>query len=115
MSVDALGDKALGVKISGGAFTALQEFVLAGPALINIGVGGLSADADVAAALAKKQVATYEGHRPLSPGGPEAALRDRRRTGWTGWTPATARSPRPRGPVPGGATRRLDEWRGAVG
>ncbi|MGW2034812.1 hypothetical protein [Streptomyces sp. NPDC001811] len=61
MSVDKLGDQSLGVRIDSDGTTLLQQFTLDGPALINVGTGGLTnADADTATQLLRDQVDRYE-------------------------------------------------------
>ncbi|MFE2511698.1 hypothetical protein [Streptomyces naganishii] len=61
MSVDKLGDQSLGVRIDSDGSTVLQQFTLDGPALINVGTGGLTnAEADTATKLLRDQVDRYE-------------------------------------------------------
>ncbi|MFI1391785.1 hypothetical protein [Streptomyces griseoaurantiacus] len=60
MSVDKLGDRSLGVRIESDGSTALQQFTLDGPVLINVGTGSLNAEADTATALLRDQVGRYE-------------------------------------------------------
>jgi hypothetical protein len=60
MSVDKLGDRSLGVRIESDGSTALQQFTLDGPVLINVGTGGLNVEADTPTALLRDQVGRYE-------------------------------------------------------
>lgn len=61
MSVDKVGDRALGVRIEGGGATVLQQFTLDGPVLANVGTGGMAnVDANETAQLLRKQVDRYE-------------------------------------------------------
>lgn len=61
MSVDKTGDRSLGVRIESGGATILQQFTLDGPALINVGIGGIAdVNADTTAQLLRQQVARYE-------------------------------------------------------
>lgn len=61
MSVDKLGDTSLGVRIDSDGTTALQQFTLDGPTLINVGTGGLAdVEADTATKLLRDQVDRYE-------------------------------------------------------
>ncbi|MFF2126565.1 hypothetical protein ACFVW1_14390 [Streptomyces olivochromogenes] len=61
MSVDKLGDSSLGVRIDSDGTTALQQFTLDGPTLINVGTGGLAdPEADTATKLLRDQVDRYE-------------------------------------------------------
>ncbi|MEW2250642.1 hypothetical protein AB0907_25340 [Streptomyces sp. NPDC006975] len=61
MSVDKLGDRSLGVRIDSDGSTALQQFTLDGPVLINVGTGGLTdPEADTATKLLHDQVERYE-------------------------------------------------------
>ncbi|MFE1435589.1 hypothetical protein ACFW5G_24680 [Streptomyces griseoaurantiacus] len=60
MSVDKLGDSSLGVRIESEGSTALQQFTLDGPVLINVGTGGLNVEADTPTALLRDQVGRYE-------------------------------------------------------
>ncbi|MFJ9968876.1 hypothetical protein [Streptomyces avermitilis] len=61
MSVDEVGDRALGVRIETDGVTLLQQFTLDGPVLANVGTGGIAnVDADETAQLLRKQVERYE-------------------------------------------------------
>ncbi|GGX91267.1 hypothetical protein GCM10010510_40590 [Streptomyces anandii JCM 4720] len=60
MSVDKLGERSLGLRIDSDGSTMLQQFTLDGPVLINVGTGGLDAEADTATKLLRDQVDRYE-------------------------------------------------------
>ncbi|MFF9407580.1 hypothetical protein ACF1B0_18955 [Streptomyces anandii] len=60
MSVDKLGERSLGLRIDSDGSTMLQQFTLDGPVLINVGTGGLDAEADTAPKLLRDQVDRYE-------------------------------------------------------
>ncbi|KAA1421245.1 hypothetical protein F0U44_02735 [Nocardioides humilatus] len=60
MSVEQTGDRAIGVKIEADDFTLFEVFILTGPAVLSVGVGGLvNTDANVLTGLVRRQVERY--------------------------------------------------------
>lgn len=61
MSAPKVGDGTVGVRITGDNTTALQNFALVGPTLVNTGAGGLmDVNADQVAGLLEDQVNVYQ-------------------------------------------------------
>ena len=61
MSVVKVGDKTLGVRITSGGMTILDQFALDGPVVVSAGNGGMmSVDANEVTTLIKAQVDKYD-------------------------------------------------------